>query len=58
MVAWKTKTKYENMDVVLIISKDSEMVAIWKALFQQKNCQVITETVCKQCPANCELACS
>ncbi len=44
MAAWKTKAKYENMDVVLIISKDSEMVATWKALFQQKKCQVISET--------------
>jgi DNA-binding response OmpR family regulator len=45
MAAWKTKTKYENMDIVLIISQDLEMVAVWKTLFQQKNCQVITETV-------------
>jgi len=43
MVAWKTETNYDDMHTVLIISGDSEMVATWETLFQQKNCYVISE---------------
>jgi DNA-binding response OmpR family regulator len=42
MTAWPTYTS--DMHTVLIISKDTEMISIWKTLFQQKNCYVFNET--------------
>ncbi|MBC7877968.1 MAG: hypothetical protein H7Y59_12435 [Anaerolineales bacterium] len=45
MIAWKTETNYNDMQTVLIISRDSEMVTVWENLFQQKNCHVISEAL-------------
>ncbi len=33
-----------ELHTVLIISKDTEMISVWEALFQQKNCYVINES--------------
>jgi len=44
MVAWKSDTSFNTTNTVLIISKDSEMVAVWETLFLQKNCRVVSET--------------
>ena len=44
MVAWKTETNFSEMQTALIISQDAEMVSVWEALFQQKNCYVVNET--------------
>ncbi len=44
MVAWKSNTNFNETNTVLIISQDSEMVAVWETLFKQKNCRVVSET--------------
>jgi DNA-binding response OmpR family regulator len=44
MVAWKSNANFNEMNTVLIISQDSEMVAVWETLFKQKNCNVVSET--------------
>ena len=45
MVAWKTETNFNNeIQTALIISQDAEMVSVWEALFQQKNCNVVSES--------------
>ena len=44
MVAWKSETNFNEMNTVLIISQDTEMIDVWKTLFEQKNCHVISET--------------
>jgi DNA-binding response OmpR family regulator len=44
MVAWKSNTNLNETNTVLIISQDSEMIDVWKALFEQKNCYVVAET--------------
>ncbi|NWF63186.1 MAG: response regulator [Chloroflexi bacterium] len=33
-----------SMNVILIISQDTDMVRVWKLLFEQRNCRVICET--------------
>jgi DNA-binding response OmpR family regulator len=35
---------HSELHTVLIISKDMEMISVWEALFQQKNCYVVNET--------------
>ena len=32
-----------ELHTVLIVSKDAEMISVWEALFQQKNCYVVNE---------------
>jgi len=32
-----------ELHTVLIISKDTEMISVWEALFQQNNCYVVNE---------------
>ncbi len=44
MVAWKSDASADETNTVLIISQDAEMIDVWKALFEQKNCHVVTET--------------
>lgn len=45
MVAWKSDTKFNEMQTVLIVSQDEEMINVWRALFEQKDCRVVCETV-------------
>lgn len=33
-----------ELHTILIVSKDTEMISVWEALFQQKNCYVVNET--------------
>jgi len=40
----KAETNFNEMQTALIISQDAEIVSVWEALFQQKNCSVICET--------------
>jgi DNA-binding response OmpR family regulator len=44
MVTWKTDVDTIPLHTVLIVSDHSENVAIWDALFSQRNCIVLTET--------------
>jgi len=44
MVAWKSRSGFDEVNTVLIISQDSEMTAVWETLFKQKNCRVVCET--------------
>ena len=44
MVAWKSDSNFNEMNTVMIISRDAEMVDVWKTLFEQKNCHVVSET--------------
>lgn len=44
MVAWKSTSQPNEMNTVLIISQDTEMITVWEALFEQKNCYVVSET--------------
>jgi len=43
MAVWITKANTTKIQTVLIISEDVEMTAVWEALFQQKNCLVVSE---------------
>jgi DNA-binding response OmpR family regulator len=44
MVAWKTDVDTIPLHTVLIISDRSENVAMWDALFNQRNCIVLSES--------------
>jgi DNA-binding response OmpR family regulator len=44
MVTWKTDVDTIPLHTVLIISDQPENVAIWDALFSQRNCIVLSET--------------
>lgn len=44
MIAWKSDSNPEDVRSILIVSRDAEMVSVWEALFEQKNCRVIVET--------------
>ncbi|MFN8380478.1 MAG: response regulator [Anaerolineales bacterium] len=44
MVAWKSTSQPNETNTVLIISQDTEMIIVWEALFEQKNCYVVSET--------------
>jgi two-component system, OmpR family, response regulator MtrA len=44
MVTWKTDVDTIPLHTVLIVSDHPENVAIWDALFTQRNCIVLTET--------------
>jgi len=44
MVTWKTDVDTIPLHTVLIVSDHAENVAIWDALFSQRNCIVLTET--------------
>lgn len=44
MVAWKSNPEITELQTVLIVSQDVEMVNVWQALFEQKNCRVVCET--------------
>jgi DNA-binding response OmpR family regulator len=44
MVTWKTDVDTIPLHTVLIVSDHPENVAIWDALFSQRNCIVLTET--------------
>ena len=44
MVAWKSNSQSNETNTVLIISQDMEMITVWEALFEQKNCYVVSET--------------
>jgi DNA-binding response OmpR family regulator len=44
MVTWKTDVDTIPLHTVLIISDQPENIAIWDALFSQRNCIVLSET--------------
>jgi DNA-binding response OmpR family regulator len=44
MVTWKTDVDTIPLHTVLIISDQSENVAMWDALFNQRNCIVLSES--------------
>ena len=44
MAARKMFSNQNDMNSVLIISKDVDMIRVWKMLFEQRNCRVISET--------------
>ena len=44
MVTWKTDVDTIPLHTVLIISDQHENVAIWDALFSQRNCVVLSES--------------
>ena len=44
MVTWKTDVDTIPLHTVLIISDQQENVAIWDALFSQRNCVVLSES--------------
>lgn len=44
MVAWKTDVDTIPLHTVLIVSDRQENVAIWDALFNQRNCIVLSES--------------
>lgn len=44
MVAWRTTSNSNEMNIVLIVSQDLGMASVWKSLFEQKSCRVIIET--------------
>ena len=43
MVAWKSNTDTIPLHTVLIISDHPDNVAVWKTLFNQRNCIVLPE---------------
>jgi two-component system response regulator MtrA len=44
MVAWKSNSDTIPLHTVLIISDQSDNVAVWETLFNQRNCIVLIET--------------
>jgi len=44
MVTWKTEVDTVPLHTVLIISDQQENVAMWDALFSQRNCIVLSES--------------
>jgi DNA-binding response OmpR family regulator len=44
MVAWKSNSDTLPLHTVLIISDQSDNIAMWDTLFNQRNCIVLTET--------------
>ena len=44
MVTWKTDVDTIPLHTVLIVSDQQENVAIWDALFSQRNCLVLSES--------------
>jgi DNA-binding response OmpR family regulator len=44
MVTWKTEIDTIPLHTVLIVSDQQENVAIWDALFSQRNCIVLSES--------------
>jgi DNA-binding response OmpR family regulator len=44
MVTWKTEADTVPLHTVLIISDQQENVAVWDALFSQRNCIVLSES--------------
>ena len=44
MVTWKTDVDTIPLHTVLIISDQQENIAIWDALFSQRNCVVLSES--------------
>ena len=44
MVTWKTDVDTIPLHTVLIVSDQPENVAIWDALFSQRNCMVLSES--------------
>lgn len=48
MAASKVSTDSHDMNSVLIISQDVDMLRVWKMLFEQRNCRVISETTAQE----------
>ena len=44
MVTWKTEVDTIPLHTVLIVSDQPENIAIWDALFSQRNCVVLSES--------------
>lgn len=48
MTALKITPNQNNQNTVLIISQDEDMIRVWKSLFEQRNCHVISETTARE----------
>ena len=48
MAASKIFPNQNETNSVLIISQDVDMIRVWKALFEQRNCRVISETAARE----------
>jgi len=48
MAASKVSPHQNDLNSVLIISQDVEMIRVWKMLFEQRNCHVISETTARE----------
>jgi DNA-binding response OmpR family regulator len=55
MVAWKPDKHNNETHAVLIISQDAEATSVWKNLFQQKGCHVISEISPKEAVQTAQL---
>lgn len=44
MAASKVSPHQSDLNSVLLISQDMDMIRVWKTLFEQRNCHVISET--------------
>lgn len=44
MAADKFPPDQNDLNTILIISQDADMIRVWKKLFEQRNCSVISET--------------
>ncbi|MBI3168520.1 MAG: response regulator [Chloroflexi bacterium] len=48
MAASVVSTNQNEVNSVLIISQDADMIRVWKMLFEQRSCHVISETVAQE----------
>jgi len=48
MAANKFSPNENDLNTVLIISQDVDMTRVWKMLFEQRNCYVISETAARE----------
>lgn len=47
MAASKVSPQQNGLNSILIISQDVDITRVWKSLFEQKNCHVISETTAR-----------
>lgn len=55
MVAWKPDKHINETYAILIVSEDAEATSVWKALFQQKGCHVLSESSAKEAVQTAQL---
>ncbi|MBI2333030.1 MAG: response regulator [Chloroflexi bacterium] len=48
MAASVVSTNQNEVNSVLIISQDADMIRVWKMLFEQRSCHVISETIAQE----------